>query len=234
MGGRFGGPPRVLKATSTDADVAAMTARSSNPLKIALAVFLVVAIAATGALLLLRNSGGSGSDDRIWKLGDTWTITVQQRGATVSPDAPKDELTELAYRFRVAAAPEGGDGLWRIDVKQDGASGPFADGWRLYFREAKDGAMRLSEVAQGAQKAAAAEVASIVLGVSFPYETKYTAPPKDDTVQETALIARSSTPPPIGDGRVGSDTTVTSGGGVPPKDAPVVPAGQAPPGAPQG
>lgn len=195
---------------------------------------LAFAAAAIGALVLLDR--GNGTDTRkaapkqsghtatsdIWKLDDTWTVKVRQDAGSITPDGDRS-IAVIAYRFRVVDAPSTQDGTWVVRITQDGAEGPFADGWRLLYRADDSGTMQLWKVATGKERAIEAEVASIVLG-SVPYETSYKAPPKDLTLEGAALRARTTLPP----------TALPAGGPKdpstkPPTDAPNIPSGDAPP-----
>jgi len=169
-----------------------------------IAIVVVFLAALTGALLLLNQSkddaasgdgGGSGSmaASDIWDVGDAWTVQVSQDAGAVSPDGDENNA-KIPFRFEVTDAPSGADGEWIVRVEQDGAEGPFKDGWRLHYTE-RDDALVLTQVAMADQKPLEAELAAIVLGSQFPYEVRYTAPPKDSTITATDLIERSSMPP---------------------------------------
>ena len=198
------------------------------------AVFLLAASATI--LFMSRSSDGSGSSSAhssdIWSVGDTWTVKVKQDSASISPDTKKSAAL-IPFRFEVTAAPKKSGGEWLVRVKQDGAQGPFADGWRLAYTE-KDGAMVLTHVGSGKQRMIEATVASIVLGSNFPYEVTYRTAPKDRTVTGTELAKRASLPPlPKNvDKTMIAPSGSTETGAQPPKDAPVLKAGEIPPGAP--
>ncbi|MCW2920785.1 MAG: hypothetical protein JWL76_659 [Thermoleophilia bacterium] len=176
----------------------------SNPLRLVILVVVIV-VALAGVLMLFKqsspdNSGSNGGGTRgsasdIWKVGDRWTAQVRQDGGAISPDAAKS-VTKVPFRFEVTKAPSASNDAWTIKVTQDGAEGPFAAGWRLYYVET-DGEMVLSKVATGAatDKPLEAELATIVLGSQFPYEVRYAAPPKDASITAADLIERSSLPP---------------------------------------
>lgn len=206
---------------------------------------LVFAVAAGGGVLLMSQSsgstkngsgGGSGSDvvrSDIWSVGDSWTVKVEQDSASISPDSTRS-VALIPYRFTVESAPKKAGGSWTIHVTQDGAEGPFVDGWRLTYYE-KAGAMYLETVAAGKQKPIEATVASIVLGSNFPYETEYSAAPKDVTVSGASLAKRAAQPPTVGamdTPATGAGSTATESGATPPANAPVLKAGEIPPGAP--
>ncbi|MBC7461533.1 MAG: hypothetical protein H7287_09245 [Thermoleophilia bacterium] len=208
----------------------------SHPFRIAVSIF-VFALAVAGGLMVFSKSsadtksksasgGGAVAASKVWAKGDTWTVLVAQDGAAVSPDT-KRSVANVAYRFRVERAPRAAKGEWGVFVSQDGAEGPFADGWHLTYVEDARGAMKLTYVAQGAQKRVEASVASIVLGISFPYQVQYrTAPKPESRVAQSKLYAQSTLPPsdlPTGGGESGA---------TPPYDAPSVGAGQLPPGVP--
>lgn len=210
-------------------------------LRIVLAV-LVLAVAAGGAALLMSRSDSTSDGDRgagsaaksdIWAVGDTWTVKVEQDSATISPDSTKS-LALVPYRFRVEKAPTKPGGRWTVHVTQDGAEGPFKDGWRLTYYE-KAGVMYLDTVAAGTQKPIEATVASIVLGSNFPYETEYASTPTDSQVKGADLAKRAAQPPTVGaiDAPTSSPgATSTESGAKPPANAPVLKAGEIPPGAP--
>ncbi len=166
-----------------------------------IAIVFFAALAA--ALLVLRGDGGSktGSSGSggaaaagdVWKVGDEWVVKVKQDGGAIAPGGAKN-VAEIPFRFAVTDAPTGTDGTWTVQVRQDGAEGPFAEGWRLFYAE-RDDALVLTKVAMGRQDPLEAELATIVLGSQFPYEVRYTAPPKDRTVTASDLIERSTLPP---------------------------------------
>ena len=213
----------------------------SNPLR--LVVFVVIlAVALGGALMLLKQSspddsgsgggggGGKGSASDIWKVGDAWTVEVKQNAGAITPGG-KTSVAKVPFRFKVDDAPSATQKAWTVKVTQDGAEGPFAAGWRLYYVE-RDGEMVLSKVATGAatDKPLEAELATIVLGSQFPYEVRYAAPPKDATITAADLIERSSLPPtsavPGADakgGPAGAPTAPPIGEAVAPGTAPATP-----------
>ena len=208
----------------------------SHPFRIAVAVF-VFALAVAGGLILFSKSspdstsksasgGGAVAKSAIWAQGDTWTVLVAQDGAAVSPET-KRSVANVAFRFRVERAPKTAKGEWGVFVSQDGAEGPYADGWHLTYTEDAKGFMNLTYVAQGKQKRVEASVASIVLGIGFPYQVQYRTAPKPETrVAQSKLYAQSTLPPsslPTGGGESGA---------TPPTNAPSVGAGQLPPGVP--
>lgn len=211
-----------------------------TPGRIALTL-AVFAAALAGGLLLLQQSGGGGGKARgeqsgdggrhaptsdIWAVGDEWTVAVRQDSAAITPDGDTS-VAAIPFRFAVVAAPEDATGSWKLRVTQDGAEGPFAAGWRLEYREREDGTMTLHRVAMGEEPPLEAELASIVLGPQFPYETKYTAPPKDATVDAKALLDRTALPPSSLPGAGAPDS-----GATPPAEAPRLDAGGAPQAAP--
>lgn len=210
---------------------------SFTPARIAISAAIFV-LAVVGALALLRGSEpapatkahakGPAPTSRIWAPGDTWVVKVAQDSSSISPDTTRS-VSNVSYRFRVEGAPKSAGGEWGVFVSQDGAEGPFADGWHLRYTATDKGCMRLTHVAQGKQRQMEASVASIVLGLGFPYETTYCAAPKPvTTVDATKLMARQSLPPaslPAGGG---------TNGATPPVNAPNVAPGQLPPGVPPG
>lgn len=208
----------------------------SQPFRIAISSFVFALAIAGGIILFSRSSpdstsksaAGRGADatSAIWAKGDTWTVLVAQDGAAVSPDT-KRSVSNVTYRFRVERAPKGATGDWGVFVSQDGAEGPFADGWHLTYAEDAKGYMNLTYVAQGTQQRMEASVASIVLGVSFPYEVQYRTAPKAETrIPQSELLAQSTLPP--------SELPSSGGenGATPPTNAPNVGAGELPPGVP--
>ncbi|MCW2956187.1 MAG: hypothetical protein JWO69_1056, partial [Thermoleophilia bacterium] len=172
--------------------------------------FLAFLAAVAGALFLLRGSDGStegaqggeapsaarSTTSEIWQVGDRWVVNVSQDSGSITPDGEKS-VAKVPYRFEVAEAPVAGDADsgWLVKVTQDGAEGPFADGWKLVYQE-RDGAMKLWRVGQGDLKLMEAELATIVLGMGFPYEVTITELPKPEaTVSSAKLQARSALPP---------------------------------------
>ncbi len=198
--------------------------RSSTLRLVSIAIVFVAAI--IGGLVVMRSgdggssngnsAGGKGAASDIWQVGDSWTVQVKQDGGAISPDGDKS-VAKIPFRFKVVKAPTGATKEWTVKVTQDGAEGPFAAGWRLYYAP-RDGEMVLTKVATGAatDKPLEAELATIVLGSQFPYEVTYSAPPKDATITAADLIERSSLPPtstvPGADGSTGG-----------PKGAPTAP-----------
>lgn len=196
---------------------------------------VIFAAALGGALVLLqarnddgRPSSGVDRDDPasgaltsdVWKVGDRWTVKVRQDAGAITPDGTKS-VVAVPYRFQVVKAPEDEKGAWLVQVMQDGADGPFAAGWKLQYRAEGD-ALVLWRVAVGAEPALEAELASIVLGPQFPYETRYDTHPKNMTIDAAKLIARTALPP----------AALPSGshdpGATPPAQAPRAGAGGAP------
>jgi hypothetical protein len=155
------------------------------------------------------NSGAAASE--VWAVGDEWTIQVRQDAGSITPEGDTN-VAAIPYRFEVVAAPEGADGAWEVHVTQDGAEGPFAKGWNLWYVE-DDGAMVLDRVSIGTEPPLEAELASIVLGPQFPYEVRYDAPPKERTVDAADLLERSQLPP-------GSLPDGSKAGAAPPAEAP--------------
>lgn len=176
----------------------------STPAKVLVAV-AAFALALGGGLLLMKNSSSStpGEDgptsegapvaSDVWAKGDTWTVNVRQDAGAITPEGDRS-VAAVPFRFEVVEAPRGTAGAWKVHVVQDGAEGPFAKGWNLWYVE-KDDAMTLSRVSVGDEKPLEAELATIVLGPQFPYEVSYGAPPKDRTVNADALLKRSQLPP---------------------------------------
>lgn len=196
---------------------------------------LVFALALGGALLMLNGSsgddggkaaagergsstgdgsgsGGSAATSDVWSVGDAWVVKVRQDAGAITPDG-ESSIVELPYRFEVASGPAGDSQAWTVHVSQDGAQGPFANGWNLDYVE-EDGVMVLSRVSVGKEPPLEAELATIVLGPQFPYEVRYEAPPKDKAVDAEKLLDRSELPP--GELPAGGGTS----GAAPPAEAP--------------
>lgn len=204
----------------------------TSTLRLAIAA-LAFLVACGGALLVLSGDGAGSTGTRgdggrdggsarqsatsdIWSVGDAWTVRVRQDAGDITPDGATS-IAVIPYRFKVAAAPSAPTDAWTVTVHQDGAEGPFADGWRLLYRDVQ-GVMQLHRVAMGDQEPMEAELASIVLGLGFPYEVSYRAAPRDRTIDADTLFARSKLPPAsLPDG--GSD------GAAPPADSPAPPVG---------
>ena len=205
---------------------------STARLALVIAIFVV---AMAGGLLLMQQSRSSGSDggskqasagektatSDVWKVGDNWTVNVNQDAGAVTPGG-ETSVASIPFRFRVDEAPTGEDG-WIVKVTQDGAEGPFAGGWRLEYVERGE-TMRLNRVAAGMEPWLEAELASIVLGPQFPYEVSYSAPPRDSTVNADALLDRSELPP----GALPNGDPAVPDGVAPPAEAPKVSPGGAP------
>lgn len=185
----------------------------SSSLRLALIVVIFLA-ALVGGLLLMRESAPEGSKSadspdpipagEIWQVGDEWTVQVKQDAGAVAPDSTKN-VAKIPFTFTVLRAPDEKDEPWVVKVVQEGAEGPFAAGWRLHYKE-RESALVLTHVAIGSDTPLEAELAAIVLGSQFPYEVRYTAPPKDSTVTAEDLIERASLPPaavPGSDGDAG-------------------------------
>jgi len=201
----------------------------------------IFAVALGATLLVASNRGGAASKDSSpaakgagqrdggtpiaplsiggWdvKIGDTWAVNVTQDAGGITPDGAS-KLVKIPYRFEVTGVPGPESDIVSMHVAQDGAEGPFANGWNLQY-QVKGATLVLSTVAMGEDKALEAELAAIVLGQDFPYEVAYTKRPAPTTTYaQDKLIARSALPPqqalPKGDG---------SNGAVPPSGAPSVP-----------
>ena len=201
-----------------------------------LTLVVIVFVAALGGALLLLQSRGSDSDGRatgsdrgstgasstIWQVGDTWTVKVNQDAGAISPGGERN-VAAIPFRFEVAKAPKDAGDSWLVKVSQDGAEGPAAAGWKLQYRE-RDGKMELYRVAVGSEPALEAELASIVLGLQFPYEVSYAKPPSDKTVNADDLMDKAQLPPSaLPDGAPSAP-----GGATPPAEAPKLSAGGAP------
>lgn len=196
-----------------------------TPARIALVAAVFVAGLA-GALLFLKSepSGSGGSrpavTSDIWGVGDEWVVKVRQDAGAITPDGDTSIAT-IPFRFEVMKAPKTKAGSWTVHVTQDGAEGPFANGWDLIYR-AKGDEMALHRIRLGNEPALEAELAAIVLGPQFPYETSYDAAPRDQTINAARLLKRSALPPsavPGGDGTSGM---------TPPAEAPHTGPGGAP------
>ena len=210
--------------------------RLSLPARIALFVAILV-VMATAALLALRSTRSAQSDSHgpaartdtaraassIWHEGSRWTITVLQDAASITPSGAKS-IAAIPFRFRVTSAPAKPSGLWMVTVTQDGAEGPFAQGWKLQYAQRGD-AMVLRRVAVGDEPALEAELAAIVLGPQFPYETRYTAPPASARVTAAELLERTSLPPTAVPGDAEASTEPQA---APPVGAPNVGPGESP------
>jgi hypothetical protein len=206
-------------------------------LRIALVV-VVFALALGGGLLFLSKSdggsssgGGHGKVDAtsdVWKVGTHWTVDVRQDSASITPDAGRS-VAMIPFHFSVVSAPNASRATWKVHVAQDGAQGPFAKGWNLYYVD-KGATMQLSKVSVGDEQPAPADAATIVLGAQFPYETTYASRPTNKSLDAAKLLDRATLPPTsMPDG----NDSITSGA-TPPANAPSVGAGQVPPGAPAG
>ena len=168
-----------------------------------LLVIVIFLAALGGALVLLQHrdaddpttgpASRDSAESTIWKVGDRWTVKVRQDAGAITPDGDAS-IVAVPYRFEVVKAPKGASDAWIVRVTQDGAQGPFADGWTLQYRPDGDG-LELWRVAAGSEPALEAQLASIVLGPQFPYETRYDAPPKNATIDAAKLIKRTSLPP---------------------------------------
>ncbi len=171
-----------------------------------ISIFVIFVAALGGGILVLRGSddgssngngsGGKSAGSDFWQVGDEWTVQVAQDGGAIAPDGGSTSVAKIPFRFTVMDSPATSSEPWIVKVEQDGAEGPFAAGWRLYYVE-RDGGMELSKVAMGGatDKPLEAELATIVLGSQFPYEVRYETAPKDKTVTAADLIERSSLPP---------------------------------------
>ncbi len=169
---------------------------------------VVFAVALGGGLMLLHSSSSNSSkgkrDDgghtatapatsEIWKVGDSWIMKVRQDSGAITPSGDRSVAT-VPFHFEVVSAPSNATGAWHVHATQEGAEGPFAKGWNLWYVE-KDDAMVLKRVSVGDEKPLEAELAAIVLGPQFPYEVRYDAPPKNGTVDAADLLKQSQLPP---------------------------------------
>ena len=208
--------------------------RTSTSIRL-LAGVVVFVLALTAALLLLsrgsseslstvssRDGGSKAATSEIWKVGDAWTVKVNQDAGAISPGGERN-VAAIPFRFEVAKAPKDASDTWLVKVSQDGAEGPAAAGWKLQYREA-DGNMHLYRVAVGSEPALEAELASIVLGMQFPYEVSYSKPPTDKTVNADDLMDRAQLPP----GDLPDGAPSAPSGATPPAEAPKLSTGGAP------
>lgn len=202
------------------ADSEAMDRSLRIRIAIAIASALVAAFAVT-IFMSSRETASTRSDTPIWEAGDRWTVTVRQDGGSVAPGG-EGTIANVKYRFAIDSAPKTDAGAWVVKVTQEGAEGPFRQGWKLDYRERGDG-MHLVRATVGAQKAVPANLATVVLGLGFPLTARYDAPPRDETVDADELAERTVAPP---SGQEISGSTPPSSGTAPDT---MPPAGRVPP-----
>lgn len=173
-------------------------------------ILLVVLVAAGGTALWL--SRGSATD-QILAPGASWTATVIQDAGAVTRDG-SGGTSRLTFRFTAGAAPKVKNGSWIVRVRQDGAEGIAADGWVLTYRT-RGSALVLDRVALAGERAEPASMASVVLGLGFPVEQRYTTKPRNRTYTMDQLLSRSA---PVPDrAPAGTDSGVTDGAPLPPE-----------------
>lgn len=175
-----------------------------RPLHRPVLIIATLLLLATGALAIVvagdegaaRSGKGKPRDPLdIWKIGTRWSVTVTQDGAPVRSDGEGSTITSV-YRFKVMKGGSGAGATWVVFAKIDGASGPFGEGWDLYYR--RDGrGYTLDRVALAGKKPVDASYASAILGTAFPLETRITETPRSRTEKKTYVAGREGTPPPL-------------------------------------
>jgi len=158
-----------------------------------IALLLVAALLAVAGCSKDGEGDSKGPKNGVWEKGTAWKVDVTQDAGKVTPGGDGD-MVELTYRFRVAGGAGSKERPWRVHVTQEGAEGPFAAGWDLFYVDDPKG-VRLSQVAFGEQEPVEPKLASIVLGLGFPLEARYTAPPKDANVDGAKLLDDASGAP---------------------------------------
>lgn len=181
---------------------------------------LAVALAACGG----GGNDRGGTSDSVLTKGLKWTVTVQQDSSGIVADAGDASTYDTKYDFHVTKAPTGAKGSWTVVAKQQGAQGPFAQGYQLHYSQGPGTAVTLESVSLAGKGKVPADQAMGVLGAQFPLETKITKRPTSRTVKTTADQGGSpGLPPALPSGQIGGST----GGGAPPATggAPTAPSG---------
>ena len=132
-------------------------------------------------------TAGAATTSKIWAVGYKWDVTVTQNSSIASPaDSSGTEGTsyDQVYHFSVADAPTAKSPLWRVHAELEGAQGPLANGFSLWYTEQPDHkSMKLTQVALGTEHPSDPTGASAIFGQAFPLEQTYTAPPKSHKVK---------------------------------------------------
>lgn len=150
---------------------------------------------------------GNAAENGIWHAKSHWTVTVKRNTASVAPDAEESNDYTDTYRFVVIGKDK--NGLWHVRAKMDGASGPWADGYNLFYKDS-GGAMVLKRASLGAAPPVPAAQATAALGAAFPLTKRYTKTPRNSRVNGTNPGSDSSLPPtapPKGSGAPGGGKT---------------------------
>lgn len=137
----------------------------------------------------------------VWKPGTTWDVTVRQDGGAIAPDRDHASTYDLVYHFRVVSAPRAAEGDWVLSARQDGAEGPFGDGFRLYYREADDGSFVLHSLALGNGEGERADAAFArgIVGDVFPLQERVSSTPRSRVERQQPVMPQGSAalPPPL-------------------------------------
>lgn len=143
------------------------------------------ALLALAAAMLLSDRSSRGQravqTGPIWRPGTEWTVRVVQDASVAAPERSMDQSYEQVYDFRVASAPTAAAGEWRIDARLEGARGPAADGFRLYYVR-DGGGFTLRRVAIGGQKPLDRSYGPVLFGQAFPFQDHVTDTPRDRRV----------------------------------------------------
>ncbi len=194
-----------------------MNGSSRNRTALVGAGAFLAAVVVTLALLALvggRNDS-AGVSSTILVKGDTWVDRLKTTTGSVAAEKKDAHAITIVYRSQVEKIPTTAQGDWVIRVRQDGAEGPFAAGWRLYYRGSDKKGFELRAVAPVGRDPMDAKNASVILGEDFPLRTTITSRPKSRTIIDRTPggAAASGLPPELPDGPPGN-------AGTPPPDAP--------------
>lgn len=186
------------------------------------------------ATLLIGACGSTKSSDanEIWKVGDTWKVTVTQDSAVADPSSGHQTYDQV-YRFTVSKRPTSNDPTWQVTARMVGAEGPFARGFTLSY-VAKGHALVLTTAGLVGTPPVPASAAPAVLGQSFPLDMRVTRRPSSRHVvaQGGGTGTSGSLPPSAGAGDGGAGSASTEQGGSVPQSPPT--GSDAPPAAPPG
>lgn len=162
----------------------------TTPARRAAARRLLALLVVTLSALAVAACGSSSDSDvkatsnSVLSVGPKWKVTVSQNNSVAAPtDATgtAGQTYDSVYRFKVKSAPTKKVPYWQVHATLEGAAGPLADGFTLWYAQNKDGSVTLKQVALGTGAPTDAAAASAVLGQAFPLDRQITKPPTDRT-----------------------------------------------------
>jgi hypothetical protein len=163
-------------------------------------VGLVLVLLAAAALAAGCGTGtpkkSSTQTSSIWKVGTAWKVTVREDANIASPNS-QHQYYDQVFDFKVGAAPKSASGSWRVDVTLEGAQGPAANGYHLFY-VTSGSAFTLKQVSVGQQPPQGAAYAPVLLGQAFPLQKTVTSTPKDAHIKAAnGGTGSQGLPPPL-------------------------------------